>query len=145
MLSEKQEARVVAQASERTLISASHDWVDLAEIQSEVIQASADYGSHVWYRDMRRATAALTTPGISDPWFETRLSRAMSVVGGTVSDGLLVPGTVLDGFQQWDGTPQDWLKRIEHEWRRIGTRLRIGDVCWFSLTEGGTKRVSELL
>lgn len=73
---------------------------------------------------------------------ETSKATVVRVLARTFSEGILVPGDLGEsGFEDWDGTPTEWLQRAEavleaSNWQPMG------DGFWLRLTPEGEKLIA---
>lgn len=136
ILAEIDEVDAVEAARVSILETLSDDWTYLADVAAIVTEVAKKHGLSLGVTDRDewlRIQAGLAT----DPNFERRLRLTVRVLESMLGDGLIVPGEVREAFVPWDGSPSDWLARIERGWRSFGARLSVSDVCWFEITEKG--------
>jgi hypothetical protein len=49
--------------------------------------------------------------------------------------GVMRIGTVTDGgFLRWDGTIDEWIRRVERDWKRLGRLPEMGELFWLEGT-----------
>jgi len=69
---------------------------------------------------------------------ESLVDQGFAIVGNIgkrTSDPLITP---------WPGNAEEIRDRLVSEWKALGRRPNLGDVCWLSLTQLGRKRGYEL-
>ncbi|CAN5220706.1 hypothetical protein BH11ACT5_BH11ACT5_17440 [soil metagenome] len=117
--------RFMEQAIADILSDGLDDWQYLAALEWSVIEAARDEGVDL-------------APGEdSDPKFEDRVASVLSVIAELFRRGLIVPGGLGPEFLQWRGNADQWLERIERDWRSLGRPASISDVAWFANTSEG--------
>ncbi len=107
---------------ESILVAGLDDWQYLADVQWLVVDSALQEGIDLNPK-----------PG-SDPNFDDRVARVLTVLSELFKRGLVVPGSLSNGFEPWAGDPEAWTKRIEEAWRSHPGALGIGDVVWLSNT-----------
>jgi hypothetical protein len=137
-------ARVVSDAVDSILLEGIVDWQYLAGVQFFVIAAAREHAVQLWFSSGAVAMEHLRSEEHVDERFEERVRVTMAVLRFMFDQQLIRPGGIMNGFEVWAGTPDEWLARIESEWRRFGSALSISDVCWLDLTDEGMRRALEL-
>lgn len=124
---------LLAEAASRVLEAANDDWLYLLDVQGILVDVAEESGLELWWpndgRDLKPGTAH------QDVWLEERIRLGMRLVTMLLAENRLIPGYLSGGFMPWDGTIGQWLERIEAGWRKYGSKLGLGDVCWFSLVD----------
>jgi len=136
--------QIVDDAADSILVQGLADWLSFIEIQGEVIAAAREHAVQLWFSSGAVAMEHLRSDEHVDEWFEERVRVTMAVLRFMFDQQLIRPGGIMNGFEVWAGTPDEWLARIESEWRRFGSALSISDVCWLELTDEGMRRALEL-
>jgi len=76
--------------------------------------------------------------GQDAPWDLVR-ATTLEALAPLLKSGELVAVDLLSGgdLATWPGTPDEWLTRIDQEWRALGRDPDIGDIAWFYGPPGG--------
>jgi len=73
-----------------------------------------------------------------------RLSLSIGLIAEMVNMEWIVPGSVNGGFRAWEKSNESWIERIVHEWLLLDRNTTPGEICWFDLTEAGTRMAQEI-
>lgn len=125
---------ILLEVQEDFLAAALDDWVYLAELQGIVIQVAAEHKV-----DLRL--------GQAEDKLDLRVRASMQVIERTLRAGLIEVGELPPPgyFRRWDLSEDAILERIRNQWEALGSRLSLGDVCWFELTDAGRVEASRVL
>lgn len=109
----------VQKSLERVLLRGTDDWVSNQEIIWEASEGEF-------------------------PVTEKGKAQILHVLSRLYEENLMIPGDLggPTGFQDWPGTPSDWLHRSRVELERLNWRSA-GDGFWLRLTEVGERAASE--
>jgi hypothetical protein len=107
------------------------------------IEDVLDRGLDDWIDITEVASVAKTVGGaVTDAEIQ---ELSIEIIRSVIQEGLMEVGDVTtDGFHRWGLSPDEALKRIEHDWGALGRWPYIGDICWLSNTEEGDKRARQL-
>jgi hypothetical protein len=97
------------------------DWIDITEL-AFVAKSVGRAGTDAEIRDL-----------------------SIEIIRNVIQEGLMEVGDVTtDGFHRWGLSPDEALKRIEHDWAALGRWPYTGDICWLSNTEKGDEIARQL-
>ena len=78
---------------------------------------------------------------------EEHRELALTAIRTVIRDGLAAAGDVgrQGGFTPWRGTQDEWIHRIETEWRQLGPKWpSLGEICWLGVTDAGLAAAASL-
>ena len=81
------------------------------------------------------------------PYSEELRELSLSAIRALIRRGLAFAGEVdrQGKFTPWRGTQDDWINRIETEWRQLGSESPfLGEICWLGPTEAGLAAAASL-
>lgn len=107
-----------AEVIKRLLLEGKDDWVDLGTLVRRV-GATGLTGDELRGKSLEIIRELLTRGWVS--------------VGDTTGPG----------FAPWPSSISESIDRIANEWKTLGRKPRLGDICWFCNTAAGDARASE--